>query len=117
MTGKREFPHCEPIFLQAPLSKQDRQKREAQMFLSPVRRSLIIVFVLLLRSAPVRPVTPDQKLLRLVPPDTQVLAGINPAPPGNRHNRFVLITRENLKDMDDFKSLSGGDPTAQSSNS
>src|SRR5215469_12141974 len=83
------------------------------MSLSPTRRILVVALVLLLRSAPVRAVTPDPKLLGLVPRETQILCGIKPAPPGNRHGRFVLITPKNAKDMQDFRSLSGSDATRQ----
>jgi hypothetical protein len=81
------------------------------MSLSPIERTLAIALILLSCRPPARAVSPDPKLLALVPPDTQMLAGINPAPPGNRHGRFVLITGKSAKDMDDFRSLSGSDPS------
>jgi hypothetical protein len=67
--------------------------------------------MLLAWSIPAQAVTPDPKILAFIPPDTQMLAGINPAPPGNRHVRFLIITRKCALDMEDFRSLSGSDPS------
>lgn len=81
------------------------------MSLFPAREKLSFTLVMFLWSAPTRALTPDPDLLALVPPGTQIVSGINPAPPGNRHRRFLLITRKCVLDMEDFRSLSGSDPS------
>ena len=79
------------------------------MSLSPARGSLAIAVVLVLWSTPGRAVTPDPRLFKLVPPGTRILAGINAAPRGNWHGRFVLFTRNLARDWDTFRALSGSD--------
>lgn len=67
--------------------------------------ALISLFVSPLNSA----TTHDQKLLSLVPPGAQVVAGISatsrPDPPDN----FLLVTHYNIVDLQDFFALIGAD--------
>ena len=72
-------------------------------------KCLAIVFTLLLPRTSSSEATYDPRLLALVPPGSQNVAGLNPAPPNNWHARFLLITRRNAMDMEDFLALSGGD--------
>jgi hypothetical protein len=54
-------------------------------------------------------VTPDAKLLSLVPPMAQSVAGMSAAPRGGQPSSFLLITHNNLMDLNDFIALSGAD--------
>jgi len=81
------------------------------MSLFRARENLAIALMPLMWSAPGRALPPDPDLLALIPPGTQILAGIIPTPPGRWHRRFLLITRKCALDMEDFGSLSGMDPS------
>jgi hypothetical protein len=54
--------------------------------------------------------SPDARLLSLVPPNAQVVAGMTP-PASNKQQpgNFLLITRNNVDDLADFLGLSGVD--------
>lgn len=56
-------------------------------------------------------VPPDPRLLSLVPPDSQIIAGA--VAPLHEHHRgnFLLFTRANTLDIEDFFSLLGADPS------
>lgn len=55
--------------------------------------------------------TPDGRLLRMVPAGAPVVAGFR-APSEERSAKYyMLITRWNRLDLDDFKALTGADPT------
>jgi hypothetical protein len=56
-----------------------------------------------------RAVTPNPKLLSLVPPMAQSVAGMTAAPRGGQPSSFLLITHNNLMDLNDFMALSGAD--------
>jgi hypothetical protein len=56
-----------------------------------------------------RAVTPNPKLLSLVPPVAQSVAGMTAAPSGGRPSSFLLITHNNLMDLNDFIALAGAD--------
>lgn len=51
----------------------------------------------------------DSRLLVLVPPDAQIVAGIDSAPPKGRPGSFVLVTQNNTLDLEDFFALTGVD--------
>ncbi|HMD21355.1 MAG TPA: hypothetical protein VKH40_13595 [Alloacidobacterium sp.] len=51
----------------------------------------------------------DQKLLSLVPPGAEVVAGMDTPPPKDQPGSFVLITRNNTVDLQDFFALTGVD--------
>ncbi|QNI30205.1 hypothetical protein H7849_13490 [Alloacidobacterium dinghuense] len=74
---------------------------------SGVWLALLAFFAVPLSSA----LSSDPRLLSLVPPGAQIIAGMDsPAPPG-RPGSFVLITRNNTIDLDDFFALTGVDST------
>ena len=54
-------------------------------------------------------VTPNPRLLSLVPPTAQSVAGMTAAPRGGQPSSFLLITHNNLMDLNDFMALSGAD--------
>jgi hypothetical protein len=53
--------------------------------------------------------SPDRALLSLVPPDAQIVAGINSMPTGPQPGHFLLVTHNNIVDFADFFALSGAD--------
>jgi hypothetical protein len=53
--------------------------------------------------------SPDHGLLSLVPPDAQIVAGMNSMPTGPQPGNFLLITHNNVVDLEDFFALSGAD--------
>jgi hypothetical protein len=54
-------------------------------------------------------VSPDPRLLPLVPPDAQIVAGISAPSMQGQLDSFLLITRNNSVDLRDFFALSGVD--------
>ena len=54
-------------------------------------------------------VTPNPRLLSLVPPTARSVAGMAAAPRGGQPSSFLLITHNNLMDLNDFMALSGAD--------
>jgi hypothetical protein len=54
-------------------------------------------------------VTPNPKLLSLVPPMARMVAGMNAPQRGGEPDNFLLITHNNQMDLDDFIALSGVD--------
>jgi hypothetical protein len=54
-------------------------------------------------------VTPNPKLLSLVPPNARMVAGTIAPQRGGQPSSFLLITHHNLVDLDDFMALSGVD--------
>jgi hypothetical protein len=56
-------------------------------------------------------VSPDPKLLSLVPPEAQIVAGMQAPVGGDQPASFLLITRNNNLDLEDFFALSGADST------
>jgi len=56
-----------------------------------------------------RAVTPNPKLLSLVPPTAQSVAGISAPSRSGQPSSFMLITHNNLMDLNDFIALSGVD--------
>ena len=53
--------------------------------------------------------SPDRGLLSLVPPDAQIVAGMNSIPTGPQLGNFLLITHNNIVDFEDFFAFSGAD--------
>jgi len=53
--------------------------------------------------------SPDPKLLSLVPPGAQIVAGIDAPPPPTQPDSFVLKTHINTLDLEDFFALTGAD--------
>jgi len=53
--------------------------------------------------------SPNQKLLSLVPPGAQVVAGISAPSRRDQPSNFLLITHDNNLDLTDFYTLSGAD--------
>jgi hypothetical protein len=74
-----------------------------------VKRNLLAIALSLplLLSAAAHAATVDAKLLSLVPPGAQVVAGMSVHP--DRTSSFILITHNNGVDLDDFYALSGAD--------
>lgn len=54
-------------------------------------------------------VSPDLRLLSLVPPHAEILSGIKPSPSKEQTNRFLLATKQDKIDMDDLAALIGAD--------
>jgi hypothetical protein len=81
------------------------------MRLSNASKLLLIVLFGFFEVAPVSAVTPNSRLLSLVPPSAQVVAGMSASSTGGQPGSFLLITHNNSMDLDDFVALSGGDPT------
>jgi hypothetical protein len=52
---------------------------------------------------------PDSKLLSLVPPGTQLMAGVSNPTPAGKPESFLLMSPKNLIDRADFMSLAGVD--------
>jgi hypothetical protein len=69
------------------------------------------LFFLLLAASACFAVSPDPRLLELVPPGSPIVAGIHssaePGLPGN----FLLVSQNNRIDMNDFLALTGADPS------
>jgi hypothetical protein len=53
--------------------------------------------------------SPDPRLLSLIPPDTQLIAGAHVPSQVQRRANFVLITQTNRTDFEDFLALTGSD--------
>jgi hypothetical protein len=63
-----------------------------------------LIVVEMLSGAP-----PDPRLLSLVPPGTQLVAGVSNRTPAGRPDSFLVLSRNNLVDRRDFISLAGVD--------
>jgi hypothetical protein len=75
-------------------------------------RTLAMLFIPLIAVEMISAAPPDPKLLSLVPPGTQLVAGISNRTPTGRPESFLLIGRHNLVDRRDFVSLAGIDDSA-----
>ncbi|HEY1965100.1 MAG TPA: hypothetical protein VGG59_09225 [Acidobacteriaceae bacterium] len=83
------------------------------MRLSSVTNLLLMVLLLFIETASVSAVTPNSRLVSLVPPSAEVVAGMNaPSGDGGPKN-FLLITHNNSMDLDDFIALTGRDPARE----
>ena len=80
------------------------------MPLSNATKLLSMVLLAFFKVALVSAVTPNSRLLSLVPPSAQVVAGMSASSSGSQPGSFLLITHNNSVDLDDFIALTGGDP-------
>jgi hypothetical protein len=69
-----------------------------------------MVLIAFFKVASVSAVTPNTRLLSLVPPSAQVVAGMHAPSGGSQPKSFLLMTHNNSVDLDDFIALTGGDP-------
>jgi len=53
--------------------------------------------------------SPDLKLIALVPPGAQVISGISALPHEPQPDQFVLLTHNNVVDLDDLLAICGAD--------
>ena len=76
-----------------------------------IRVSKVVLLVLFpfLTIALASAVTPNPRLLSLVPPTARSVAGMAAPPRGGQPSSFLLITHNNLMDLNDFMALSGAD--------
>jgi hypothetical protein len=74
-----------------------------------VGKVVLVVLFSLLTIALGSAVTPNPKLLSLVPPTAQSIAGMIAPRSGREPSSFLLITHNNLLDLNDFIALSGAD--------
>jgi hypothetical protein len=74
-----------------------------------VGKVVLVVLFSLLTIALGSAVTPNSKLLSLVPPTAQSIAGMIAPRSGREPSSFLLITHNNLLDLNDFIALSGAD--------
>jgi hypothetical protein len=81
------------------------------MRLSSATKLLLMVLVAFFKVASVSAVTPNSRLLSLVPPSAHVVAGMNAPSGGSQPRSFLLVTHNNSIDLDDFIALTGGDPS------
>jgi hypothetical protein len=81
------------------------------MRLSNAIKLLLIVLFGFFEVAPLSAVTPNSRLLSLVPPAAAVVAGMTAPSRDGQPKSFLMITDNNSIDLDDFIALSGGDPT------
>jgi hypothetical protein len=80
------------------------------MPLSNATKLLSMVLLAFFKVALVSAVTPNSRLLSLVPPSAKVVAGMSASSSGSQPGSFLLITHNNSVDLDDFIALTGGDP-------
>jgi hypothetical protein len=79
------------------------------ILLAAGRLSAILLFPIMAAGMG-RSFTPDPRLIRLVPSDAEMVAGIGaPTPHGPRPSAFLLITPNNSADLNDFLALTGVD--------
>src|ERR1700733_1686085 len=70
---------------------------------------VLVVLFFLLTIAPGSAVSPNPKLVALVPPTARMVAGMIAPQRGRVPTSFMLITHNNLLDLNDFIALSGAD--------
>src|SRR5437764_8881470 len=75
------------------------------------RGGTAIIFLGLLGSATSPAKAPDPRLLSLVPPDSQIVAGALARKETRNHSNFLFYTRANTLDIADFVSIVGVDAT------
>jgi len=68
-------------------------------------RTLAMLFFLFVSVEMLTAAPPDPRLLSLVPPGTQVVAGVSNRTPAGQPESFLLMSRNNLIDRRDFMSL------------
>jgi hypothetical protein len=72
-------------------------------------KALVLLFVVPVSCAASREPSRDPKLIALVPPGAQIVAGINASPQPGQPDNFVLVTHDNVVDLQDLFALSGAD--------
>jgi hypothetical protein len=72
---------------------------------------LVVVLLVFFKAASVSAVSPDPRLLSLVPPAARVIAGMKAPSIDGQPKSFMLVTPNNSIDLVDFIALTGGDPT------
>src|ERR1700733_9981736 len=70
---------------------------------------VLVVLIFLLTIAPGSAVSPNPNLVVLVPPTARMVAGMIAPQRGRVPTSFMLITHNNLLDLNDFIALSGAD--------
>jgi hypothetical protein len=70
---------------------------------------VLVVLIFLLTIAPGSAVSPNPNLVALVPPTARMVAGMIAPQRGRVPTSFMLITHNNLLDLNDFITLSGAD--------
>ena len=78
-----------------------RRLRVSQLYLM----TLLLRFLVPMSSAASR----DPKLIALVPPGAQIVAGISASPQPGQPDNLDLITHDNIVDLQDLFALSGAD--------
>jgi hypothetical protein len=74
-----------------------------------INRALAMLLFLCVSVEMLAAAPPDPRLLSLVPPGTQVVAGVSNRTPAGHPLSFLLMSRNNLVDRSDFISLAGVD--------
>lgn len=74
-----------------------------------LRITRAILFCLFIGQACNSAFSSDLRLIRLVPPDSQIIAGTLNSSPQGEAKGFLLITRENTIDLQDFFAVTGAD--------
>jgi hypothetical protein len=75
----------------------------------PVAKPVLIALLLLVSAGRSPAASPDRKLLSLVPPGAQDVARISPPSGQPNTNYFIVMTRNNGIDLNDFFALVGAD--------
>jgi hypothetical protein len=78
---------------------------------SMIGKAFLLFLFPLFAAAGAWAVSPDPKLLSLVPPEARIVAVMQAPAGGQRPASFLLITRNNNVDLEDFFALSGADST------
>lgn len=73
-----------------------------------ITKAALFLFSLLTVS-PLQAVTPNPKLVSLVPPTAQLVAGMSAPPRGRQPSGFLLVTHSSTIDLNDFVALMGVD--------
>jgi hypothetical protein len=72
-------------------------------------RVLLMALIPLFAGASSSALSPDPRLLALVPPGSQIVAGMAAPQSGGQPGSFLLVTRNNTTDLQDFFALTGSD--------
>jgi hypothetical protein len=74
-------------------------------------RRALLVFFWLLRIHVASALSPDPRLLSLVVPGSHLVAGMNAPSATGQADSFLLITHNNVVDLEDFFAITGSDPS------
>ena len=78
-------------------------------FLTTLTTILSTVIFSTFAALPAWAISPDLRLLSLVPPHAEILSGIKPSPSKEQANRFLLTTTQDRIDLEDLAALFGVD--------